>query len=257
MNSWSRARKRIILAILIVAVGVLVGAPSFFLFRSTPSCSDNVMNGDEKGVDCGGSCQRLCRIESLPIVIKGDPRVLKVATSTYEVAALLENPNQDARILHARYTVSLYGEGSLAPLKTIQGEVYVPKGATLALFQGPFTLDAGGVPVRAILEWDQNSLVWEKDAAKVPELNVGKTAFSRLESSPRLEAVIGNPTLDAVANVDLTALLFDGQGNIVAASKTFIDALGPGEEKQAIFTWPRPFATLPVEIQIIATVLPR
>lgn len=256
MNSWSRARKRIILLIVFLVLVIIVGVPSYFLFRSTPTCSDGVQNGDETGVDCGGSCQRLCTPESLPILMKGDARVLLVATSTYEVAALLENPNRDARISHARYTVKLYGTDSLVPLRSIEGEVYVPKGATFALFEGPFTFDEGSVPVRATLEWQQASLVWEKDPRTLPQLTVGETQFSRLESSPKLQATVGNPTLDPVGNVDLTALLFDDSGSIMAASKTFIDSLATGEEKQAIFTWPRPFSGTPVEIEVLTSILP-
>lgn len=256
MNAWSRTRKRIILLILFLILAVLVGVPAYFLFKTAPSCSDGAMNGDETGVDCGGGCERLCKVESLPIVTKGDPRILLIATSTYEVAALLENPNQDARIARARYTVKLYEAGSLTPIRSLEGEIYVPKGSTFALFEGPFAAEDSGVPVRAMLEWDQSSLIWEKDPRPLPQLTVGGTAFSRLESSPRLEAVVGNPSLAPVGNIDLTALLFDASGNIMAASKTFLDALNAGEERQAIFTWPRPFGATPVEIEVITVILP-
>ncbi len=83
MNDWSRMRKRLVLIILIVAIVVLIGVPLYFLFYKAPTCSDGLMNGDETGVDCGGSCQRLCTAESLPIVINGDPRVLTVAPNVF------------------------------------------------------------------------------------------------------------------------------------------------------------------------------
>jgi hypothetical protein len=255
MNSWSRTRKHIILAIVLFIAVVLVGVPLYFLFHQTPSCMDGAMNGDETGVDCGGSCQRLCAPESFPLVIQGDPRVLKVATSTYEVIALFENPNRTARIKSARYTISLYSGESLAPVKEIAGAVFVPKGAHFAVFEGPFRLE-DSVPTRALLAWDQSSLVWEKDAAEAPALSVKNTLFSRLDSAPRLEATVANRSLESVANLDLTALVSDANGNIIAASKTFIDTLGGSEEKQAVFTWPAPFASAPIEIEVIVTALP-
>src|SRR5258706_15176144 len=101
MNSWSRNRKRIIFGILALGVVVLVGLPIYFLFYRAPTCSDLKMNGDETGVDCGGSCQLLCSTQSLPLLMKGDPRVLMVATSTYEVVALVENANNSAEIYQA------------------------------------------------------------------------------------------------------------------------------------------------------------
>jgi hypothetical protein len=255
MNSWSRTRKNVILAIVLFVAVALVGAPTYLLFHQTPSCFDGAMNGDEAGVDCGGSCQRLCAPESLPLVIEGDARVLKIATSTYEVVALFENPNRNARVKSARYAISLYAEGSLVPIKRIEGAVFVPKGANFAVFEGPFALEEA-VPTRALIEWDRESLVWEKDASPLPDLAVKQTAFSRLEASPRLEAVVENNSLDEVRDIDLTALILDANGNIMAASKTYIDALGAQEEKRAIFSWPAPFASAPIQIQVIVTALP-
>jgi hypothetical protein len=256
MNSWSRARKRIILIITLLVLGVLLGVPIFFFFNRTPTCTDNKLNGDETGIDCGGSCQKLCAPESFPLIIEGDPRVLTIATSTYEVVALLENPNQNAEISRARYIVRLYNSSSLVPLKSIEGEAYIPPGARLALFEGPFLLEEELVPTRAILEWDEATLVWEKTARVTPELTVKTTNISRLNSAPRLEAVIGNPDLGRVYNVDLTAILYDESGNIFAAAKTFISEIPSVGESPAVFTWPTPLVGQPVEVEVLTRVYP-
>jgi hypothetical protein len=256
MNSWSRTRKRIILVIVLLTLVVLLGVPLFFLFNSTPTCADHKMNGDETGVDCGGSCQRLCAPESFPLIIEGDPRVLTIATSTYEVVALLENPNATAEISRARYTLRLYSASSLVPVRSIEGEAYVPPGARLALFEGPFVLEEEMVPTRAVLEWDETTLVWEKTDRQVPEVMVKSTNLSRIDSTPRLEAAIFNPTLERVVNVDLTAILYDESGNIFAAAKTFMSELPSGGESQAVFTWPAPFASQPVEVEVLIRLYP-
>ena len=256
MNSWSQNRKRLILTLLILAVGILVGLPVYFLLRTTPTCSDGARDGDETGVDCGGSCQRLCPVESLPLLVQGDPRVLLVATSTYEVVALVDNPNTDAEIERARYSLKLYVPGSAVPMKTIGGEVYVPKGAEFALFAGPYAAEAGSLPTRATLEWDKSSLIWEKNTSPVSELEVGEKLFSRLDTSPRLTVSVSNLSLNVAQNVDLTALLYDASGNIFAASKTFVEQIPGGGETGAIFTWPSKFSSEAVQIKVIATILP-
>lgn len=249
------------LAILFFVVVVLIGVPFFFLFYRAPSCTDGLMNGDEKGVDCGGSCQRLCAVESLPIVSQGDPRVLFVAGSattsrTYEVVALFDNPNQGASIDRARYTVTLYSAGSVVPMKTIEGSTYVPKGERFAVFVGPFALEEGQVPARAEFEWEPISLIWEKRTGVVPTLSIGEKSFSRLDSSPRLEVTVRNPSLDSVSNIDLTALLYDASGNIFAASRTFVEEIPATGETKAIFTWPRPFGRSAAVVEVIPRILP-
>src|SRR3989344_1803184 len=151
MNQWSRRRKRIILSIVVFVLIVVIGVPVFFLFYRTPTCFDDKQNGNEVGIDCGGSCQLLCRAESLPLVLKGDPRILKVQDNTFEVVALIENSNTSGEISQAGYVVKLYSLGSTIPVKIIEGESYIPKASTFAIFEGPFALEAGVTPSRAIL----------------------------------------------------------------------------------------------------------
>lgn len=256
MNDWSRTRKRVILSIVLLAVLLLVGVPFYFLFYEKPTCSDGRMNSDEAGVDCGGSCERLCSAESLPLISKGDPRVLLVASSTYEVVALIKNPNQGAEVYRGEYEIKIYDAASPIPVKLIQGSTFVPSGRDFAIFEGPFTLEPNVVPLRAMLEWKQDTLIWGKSPALEPEVEVSETRLSNASSTPRLEAVVENLSLGPVSNLDFVALVSDENGNLFAASKTFIDALASGESAPIIFIWPRPFAKPAVQIEIIKRVFP-
>ncbi len=256
MNDWSRARKRIILAIVLFFVIVLIGIPFYFLFYQTPTCSDGAKNGDETGVDCGGSCQRLCTAESLPLVLQGDPRVLEIAPNVYEVVAIIENPNATADVYRALYTFKLYDASSNIEVKVIEGSTYIPKGSTFAIFEGPFTVEPGVVPRRAVLEWDRSSIVWRKNTEYEPELVVRDKKLSKEDTSPRLDAVVENNSLERVSNIDFITFISDENGNIFAASKTFVDDLLPGESMPIIFSWPRPFAKKAGNINIITRIFP-
>lgn len=256
MNQWSRTRKRIILAILLLAVAVLVGVPAFFVFYQKPTCNDGKQNGDEQGVDCGGACQLLCQSESVPLILKGDPRVLRLATSTFQVVAIVENANNDAEVYKAGYTMKLYEEGSTIPAKIVEGETFVPKGGTFAVFEGPISFEAGLVPSRVTLEWKESTIVWRKNPLDSPKLLSEDLLLSKLDTTPRLEAMIINNSLEPANNIDLVALLSDAEGNVFAASKTFIDTLAPGEEAKAIFTWPKPFGREAADTKIFIRLFP-
>jgi len=214
------------------------------------------MNGDETGVDCGGSCQLLCRTESLPLLLQGDPRVLSLATSTFQVVALVKNSNSSAEIYRARYVLKIYDTQSLVPVKVISGNTHVPRGGDFAIFEGPFNLEPGVVPARATLEWEENSLIWKNVSEALPELKVRNLVFSKASTTPRLDAMIENPNLDSISNVDLTALIYDAQGNIFAASKTFIENLPAGGTAPAVFTWPKPFGREVIRTEILIRIFP-
>lgn len=254
MNEWSRSRRRNALIIVLAVLIVLVAVPLYFFLQVKPTCFDGKQNGDETGVDCGGSCTTLCTSESLPLVLKGDPQVLAVSTSTYEVVAYVQNPNPTGVVLHAPYTLNLYEASSAVPVQTITQSTYVPKGATFALFEGPFDL-AGRRPTRATLSWDQN-LTWVKDLSPAPNIDVSTDGVTSASSSPRLDASVKNDSLGPYTNIELVALVFDDTGTIAAASKTYVDSLDAGQSAPVTFTWPTAFSFLPASVTIIPVVLP-
>lgn len=256
MNRWSHRRKRIILALIFFVLIILIGLPIFFWLYRAPTCFDNKWNGSEAGVDCGGSCQLLCTTDSLPLILKGDPRVLKVRDSTFEVVALIENPNISGEIYEAKYTFKLYNVQSTIPIKVIEGRTYVPRGTTFALFEGPFPLEEGVTPARAILEWKKESLLWQRNITQMPELTVGDLSLSREDTNPRLDASIENHSLENISNIDLIALVSDKTGSVFAASKTFIDKLPIGGRTSVVFTWPEPFGEKALNIDVIIRILP-
>ncbi len=117
----------------------------------------------------------------------------------------------------------------------------MPKGTSFAIFEGPFNLQEGTVPTRVTLEWKEDSLVWQKNTAPTPELEVGGINLSREDTSPRLDAVLENLSLENVYNIDLITAISDETGNIYAASKTFVEYLPAGGSVPIVFIWPKPF----------------
>ena len=241
MNEWSRRRKRIILAGVTFVLVFVIGLPAFLLLYKAPTCFDAKRNGDETGVDCGGSCQLLCTSDSLPLIVRGDPRILEIAPNTFEVVALVNNPNASGEVYRAGYTFKLYSPGVALPVRTIEGMAHVPRNSNFVLFEGPFILEEGANPTRATLEWKEETLIWTKNDAPLPNIRAVETTLSGEDTIPRVNTVIENLTLDNISNVDLSAIVSDDAGNIFAASKTFIETLPRNGRASAVFTWPNPF----------------
>ena len=55
-------RQILYVGILIIFLEYLVLVVSPYI-NEIPSCTDNKQNGDEKGIDCGGSCRKSCTFE--------------------------------------------------------------------------------------------------------------------------------------------------------------------------------------------------
>lgn len=261
MNSWSRRRKNIILLIVLSFLVFVIALPAFLFFYRAPSCSDNKQNGDETGVDCGGSCELLCSAESLPIIMKGDPRVIRISgepasgLSSYVAVAYVENPNVTAEVYKAGYTFKIYGStNALIPVKIIEGTTFVPKNSLFAVFEGPFQLP-DAPPLRATFEWGPD-LSWRRDTRPLPALNVINSRLSHASTSPRLEADLINGSLETLSNIDIAALILNAEGTIIGASKTYVNSLSVGEGVEIVFNWPAPFASEPASTEILPIVLP-
>lgn len=256
MNAWSRRRKLTILSVIIFVLLFLIGAPFFFLFYRAPTCFDGKQNGGETGVDCGGPCQLLCPAESLPLILKGDPRVINLGDNIFEVAALVDNPNISGEVLDAGYTIRLYSASSAIPVRVIEGSTYVPKGDSFVILEGPFELGAGIVPTRATLEWKLDTLKWIENVLPAPGISLKNSRLSREDSAPRLDVDVENFSLEGISNIDLIALVSDGSGNILAASRTFVEYLPPGRSVPAVFIWRKPFGSETINLDIMIRVFP-
>jgi Mg-chelatase subunit ChlD len=252
--NWATKRKLQYFGIIVAVIIVFFVIPFYIFIYKAPTCFDGMKNGDELGIDCGGACRLLCSAEIAKPISKWDPRIFKVSQDTYSVIAYLENPNPTAEALHAPYSFKLYDKDGVL-ITERKGETFIPKGQIFAVYEGNFSVGER-VPTRATFSFT-GDLVWTKNLASVPKLSVTNKALSHEDVSPRVDARITNESLDPVTNIELVAIIFDGAGNAIGASRTLAEILNSGESRQLVFTWPQPFETksevcsAPVDVALV------
>jgi hypothetical protein len=77
-----------------------------------------------------------------------------------------------------------------------------------------------------------------------------------LDSVPKLTANVRNITLEKYVKIPVVAIIYDADGNVLAASQTIIDSLGPEETIPVYFSWPEPFTAAPARREIIPRINP-
>jgi len=239
LSSWSVKRKLSYLAVFIAFIIVLVGVPLFFIWYEKPSCFDEQKNGDEAGVDCGGSCQLLCSFEAIDLNILW-ARSFKVTPGVYSITAYIENPNINSEARNVSYVFNLY-DNTNTLIATRQGNAFIPKHRIFAVFE-PNIQIVGKVPTRTTFEFTEIPK-WYKDTSIPPEIAVYRKSLSNEGILPRIDGTIENRSPGTVLNVEVIALVFDGEDNAIGASRTYIDSLMRGQSADVVFTWPLPFET--------------
>lgn len=248
MASWSTRRKYGYFFAFIVAAVLIVGVPLFFFLYKAPSCSDGKQDGTERGVDCGGSCSKLCPADY------GAVKVLwayssEVVPGTYNALAYAENPNPSVQAQSVPYLFKLYdAQGVLVAER--QGVAFVPAGQKFAVFEG--AIQTGNrIPLTTTFEFT-GTPNWVPGAAltQIQALDTNLTQGS----SPSAQVDVQNSSVDQTySGVTAVIVLYDKDDNRIGFSKTVIDSIAPGQKTSLFFTWPEAFPSNVVRTEVLFT----
>lgn len=217
---------------------VLIGAWVYFAqFYVAPTCFDTKQNGDETGVDCGGSCVRICAADVITPTIRW-AQSFKVVDGQYNAVAYIENQNAIAAAPDVHYTFSLYDDTGL--IAESKGTTILPPDSVYPAFVGRVKT-GGRVPTKTFLELDPIDLWVPSDEGR-GQFTVLNRTLTSADARPRLEATLRNNALTEAKNVEVVATIFDANGNSLTSSRTFIEYFEPRSEEQVVFTWPEPIA---------------
>lgn len=250
MSSWSQKRKSIYFLIFAIFLFGFIILPAYLIFYKPPTCFDGKQNGGEKGIDCGGHCVSLCRSQYLdPNVIWA--RVIKVKPGLYNTLAYIENPNIDAGADLISYVFKIKDKDGVLIYER-KGKTFIPPNKFFSVFEDG--ISAGEkIPTKVIFEFTSEAL-WKKKENRETGLTVLKKTISREDYSPRVDATLENTTLEPISGIEIVAIVYGEDGNALGFSRTFIDKLKKGESQDIAFTWPEPFTSNVVKIEIIPRV---
>ena len=251
--SWASQRKAAYFGGVFALIALAIGVPLFIYFNRAPSCTDAKQNGGEQGVDCGGSCKKLCTAQTKDLVILWN-RAFRVADGAYDVLAMVTNPNLGAGLQSVLYRMELYDENNVLITEKV-GKTFVGPSEQFAIFEGGIKTGER-VPRRAFFEFEPG-IVWEKKEVPSKDelaISVRDKALSDLETKPRLKATIVNDTAFPVRDIVVTAIVYDTADNALGVSATYIDEISKNDAKQVFFTWQEPFSATPVRVDVLPRV---
>ena len=221
----------------LLMVGLVSGLTYYQYFYHPGNCFDEVMNEDETGVDCGGTCVRICAASVIPpTIIWADS--FKINEGQYNAVAYVENKNPLAGTPALKYTFELY-DGTTVVAKR-EGTTLLPPNSVYAIFEGRiFTDEKKVTSTKLTLEPAE---LWQPAPLGREQFKTSNLDLISVDKEPRLKATIENIELTKAEKVEVVATLFNDAGKAVTASQTFIDALEGRSSKDIVFTWPNPIA---------------
>ena len=251
--TWSSKRK--LTYFMVVFIACVIGA--FILiypyFNREPTCFDGKKNGDESGLDCGGSCFKVCTAEAYRIVPLW-ARAFEVVPGKYNLMAYIENQNREAGVVKMGYEFRVYDENNIF-LARREGETFISSNDRTAIFEGG--IEAGNrKPSRVDFTFTtvQNWVTISRDQRNSLALSVEDKVLTDVFESPKLQANVYNNTLKNMRYLDVFVILYDENDNVINVSKTLVEDLPKSSKVPIVFTWPKGFEKSPSRIDIFPQV---
>ena len=238
--TWALKRQIIFLIGFLSVIAGLLFWISYPILNKPPTCMDNRQNGNETGVDCGGSCALACLAELDEVSILWS-RAFRVVPGRYNAVAYIENKNANVSVRKIRYQFRFADKDNIYIGKR-EGETIIPPSGKFAVFEP--AIDVGNsVPVFTSFEFTEVPVWSQVSSDKINQLKV-LTQNIRLEgedTSPKLFATLRNNSLYAIPKLSVVVILYDKDGNAINASRTYIEELKKEGTADISFTWPEPF----------------
>jgi len=251
--SWSSQRKFTYGILVISAIIIAVAIPAYLYFNKTPTCIDSRQNGDEDGVDCGGSCSNLCSFQiDNPVVHWSRP--FKIVKGVYDVVAFVENPNFKAGVDRVIYKFKLYDENNILVAEKL-GRTFIRPNEQFAVFESGIRTGER-IPKRTFFEFEPD-IQWSRieiSDTDTPNVFARDKSISDLETKPRLRALLVNDAFFEVKDIEVTVILYDINDNAIAVSSTVVDSIKKNSTRNVTFTWNEPFTAFPTKIEILPRV---
>ena len=247
--NWSRQRRTWFIGGLFLFVLLFVVLPLYVKFYQAPTCFDARQNGGEAGVDCGGSCELLCRADE-PLNVEWS-RYAKVTKGAYNVLAYIENPNPEAGIKQVGYMFRLFDRDNTIVAER-SGVTSIPAKRLSVIFEPSLTTGE-----REVTHMDfrfTTDLVWTRSIGQESSVSVNEITYQETDIGARVEAVVSNTSLSTIDDIELVVILYDDRENAVGFSRTLVDSLAKQASQSIVYTWPTNFPTRPARIEILPRV---
>lgn len=210
--------------------------PIYQVVSKAPTCFDKKQNGNEVGVDCGGSCALFCPSQIITPQVSW-AKAFQVSPGVYDLGAYVKNLNPNAGIKAMKYTFFMYDDsGNLIQSK--EGKKDFDPGSSTLVFESGLTLSTP--PARTEIQFSVDDFArWIKTEKIISTISIKNQGLTNADVKPRFSAtVVNTDPVNDIGKIEFGAVIYDSKRNPVAVSQTYIDSLANTSEQNIFFTWP-------------------
>lgn len=164
----NRLRKQIIIGLIFLSIILAISGGIYLAVKPNPTCFDNKKNGNETGVDCGGSCISCDLKYNPPLTIKTEPIILLTANNKANIYFQLMNTDNEWGAEKFSYHLILTGPNNETQQLDYTDFILPHEMKTFVISQ----IDINFKPQSVELSIDKDSIIWQKPITGI-NLQVG------------------------------------------------------------------------------------
>lgn len=236
MRMDPRFKKQIIIISIVVLIIIAIAfAIYFFYFREAPTCSDNIQNQKEEGIDCGGPCQT-CEIKNLKNIEILWMKALPTQSQNYDLLARVVNKNQNHGSQLVKYEFQIFDlNDKLIGSRAGQTFILPRQEKYITELKVPASESVGKVRLNI------SQVEWEKiKDYEPPELEILEKKYEVKKEYPifaEATGVVHNSSRKAYEKIRVYTVLFSSDGNPLAINTIDIDKLDAGQDRFFSSPW--------------------
>ena len=233
----------------------IFGGGYYLFLRPEPSCFDGRQNQDERGLDCGGRCLKVCVPETAVLRVRGAVDILPLATASGTVRVSLlgevENPEREFAAKNFLYTFDLFdAEGRTLASFSDTAYMYASEIRYLVL---PNRVVPGGVlPHSGRLTI--SGIEWTPEA-RMPRPKIAVNVQSAADEGATFVArgIITNQDSLPFRHVELLGLFYSTEGELLGVSEAELETLAPSDQRDFAIFHPPLESLDPTRTRVFAT----
>lgn len=238
MSAWGRSHQ-FEYFFAVITVIVLASLGTFYVRKPAPTCSDQIQNQDEEGVDCGGACFKVCKNQAGSIIIKWT-KVFPVREGFVDVAALVSNPNPRYELKYVPYSFRVY-DNDQRLIAERKGVTFIQAAEQFVIFEPLIDTNKREADKAFVTLEEPYSDDWRiQGNVRIPVFEVRNKEIAK-SPLPVLNAIIKNASTFDAKDVQVIAVLNNSSGNVIGVSAAQIPLVTKVSEKQITLTWPNQF----------------
>lgn len=232
MNSAQRAFKKMTILLVVFS---FIAAIAYVLFKpKTPACFNGVLDVGEEQIDCGGFCAKACPIPDKPDYVK-DIKInwtqfVEDGRNNYDFVTSLSNENTSWGVRSVNYTFTYFDEGG-NELGKKEGTISIMPRGDMSDNSLKYLIeeDVASNAVISRVDFKLSDFDWEEVVDKDDVANLNENVIEILDknfemnTNKKVYIASGktkNTSVYDFVKVDINAVLFGPEGQLVAAGKT-------------------------------------